>query len=59
MKYDKGTVEECKCEVEEVVAREDAKSAFYELRRQASNVQEMTIDEINAEIAAVRAERKY
>ena len=57
MKYDKGTVKECKCESEEVITREDAKSAFYELRRQASYVQEMTLDEINAEIAVVRAKK--
>jgi len=54
MNYDKDTAKACKCEIEEVVTREDAKSAFYELRRQAERVQEMSLDEINAEIAAVR-----
>lgn len=38
--------------------REEALKAFYELRKQAADLPEMTLDEINAEIAAVRAERK-
>lgn len=41
-----------------MVTRTEAKNAFEELRRQASDVPEMTLDEINAEISAVRAERK-
>lgn len=36
----------------------EARNAFNALRQQAANVPEMTLDEINAEIAAVRAERK-
>lgn len=43
---------------EEAVTRAEARRAFYELREQASDVPEMTLDEINAEIAEVRAERK-
>ena len=38
--------------------REDFKSAFYSLREEAKNIPEMSIDEIDAEIAASRAERK-
>lgn len=44
--------------LEEAVTRAEARRAFYELREQASDVPEMTLDEINAEIAEVRAERK-
>lgn len=40
------------------VTRTEAKNAFYELRRQAADVPEMTLDEINAEILKTRAERK-
>lgn len=43
---------------EQMITRTEAKNAFYELRRQAANVPEMTLDEINAEILAARAERK-
>ena len=43
---------------ETTITRVEAKKAFYDLREQASNVPEMTLDEINAEIADVRAERK-
>lgn len=43
---------------EQTVTRTEAKSAFYELRKQASNVPEMSLEEINAEISEVRAERK-
>ena len=39
---------------EATVTRVKAKKAFYELREQAK----MSLDEINAEISAVRAERK-
>ena len=39
------------------VTREKAAQAFHELRRQAADVPEMTLDEINEEIAAARAER--
>jgi len=43
---------------EQTITRTEAKNAFYELRRQVANVPEMTLDEINAEISAIRAERK-
>lgn len=43
---------------ESTITRAEAKNAFYELREQAADVPEMSLDEINAEISAVRAERK-
>ena len=43
---------------EQTITRAQAKNAFYELRRQAADVPEMSLEEINAEISAVRAERK-
>ena len=43
---------------ETTIIRAEAKNAFYELRKQAADVPEMSLDEINAEISAVRAERK-
>ena len=43
---------------ETTVTRAEAKNAFYTLREQASELSEMSIDEINAEITAARAERK-
>lgn len=43
---------------EPTLTRADALDAFYEARRQMADVPEMTLDEINAEIAAARAERK-
>lgn len=43
---------------EQTITRAEAKNAFYELRKQAANIPEMSLDEINAEILAVRAERK-
>ena len=43
---------------EDTITRAEAKNAFYELRKQAADVPEMTLDEINAEILAVRKERK-
>lgn len=42
----------------DTLTREDARNAFWDARKQLSNVPEMTIDEINAEIAAARKERK-
>lgn len=33
----------------------EAKNVFHELRRQAADVPEMSLDEINAEIMAVKA----
>lgn len=41
-----------------MITRAEAKNAFYELREQAADVPEMSLDEINAEISAVRAGRK-
>lgn len=38
--------------------RAEAKNAFYELREQTSDVPEMSLDEINAEISIARVERK-
>lgn len=43
---------------ETAITKVEAKNAFYELREQAFYAPEMTLDEINAEISAVRAERK-
>ena len=43
---------------EEFVARQRAKKALEEIRKQTANLSEMSLDEINAEIAATRAERK-
>ncbi len=40
------------------VTRAEGLAAFEELRKQASDVPEMTLDEINAEIAAVRKNRR-
>ena len=39
-------------------SRAEAKNAFHELRRQAADIPEMSLDEINAEITDVRSERK-
>ena len=41
---------------ETTITRTEAKRAFYELRVQAADVPEMSLDEINAEISAARAE---
>lgn len=43
---------------ETIITRAEAKNAFYELREQAADVPEMSLDEINVEISVVRAERK-
>jgi len=43
---------------ENTVSNAQALSNFSELRKQASNVPEMTLDEINAEISAARKDRK-
>ncbi len=42
------------------ISREGARQAFYELRNEAkeNGLQNMTLEEINAEIASVREERK-
>lgn len=42
----------------DTLTREDARNAFWDARKQLSNVPEMTIDEINAEIVAARNEEK-
>lgn len=41
-----------------IETQNEGKRAFDELRRQAADLPEMSLDEINAEIAAARAERK-
>ncbi len=38
--------------------REDFRDAFYSLREEAADHPEMSLDEINAEISAARAEKK-
>lgn len=43
---------------ENTITRAEAKNIFYELRNQAANVPEMSLDEINAEIQAARKERR-
>ncbi len=43
---------------EQTITRVEARNAFYELRRQAADVPEMSLDEINAEISSVRREKK-
>ena len=43
---------------ETVVTRAKAMSAFDQLRQEAAGVPEMSLDEINEEITAARAERK-
>ena len=40
------------------MTREEAKSVIDDIRAEAANLPEMTLDEINAEINAARAERK-
>ena len=43
---------------ENTVTRAEAMRAFNDLRSQADDVSEMSLEEINAEISATRAERK-
>ena len=43
---------------ENAITRSEVLSTFNELRRQASNLPEMSLNEINSEIDAVRAERR-
>lgn len=43
---------------EDRITRADGINAFHEIRRQLADVPEMSLDEINAEIAEIRAERK-
>lgn len=40
------------------MTRAEALNAFYALREQAADIPEMSLDEVNAEIEATRAERK-
>lgn len=40
------------------ITRQDARKAFYDLREQAADLPEMTLEEINEEISAARRERK-
>lgn len=41
------------------IPRSMAWNAFEQLRREASNLPEMTLDEINEEISAIRKERRH
>ena len=43
---------------EKIITRTEAKKAFHDLRKQASDVAEMSLEEINVEISFIRAERK-
>jgi addiction module RelB/DinJ family antitoxin len=43
---------------ENVVTRSEALNAFNQLRKEASDAPEMSLDEINEEIEAARADRK-
>lgn len=43
---------------EQTITRTEAKKAFYELRKQAADVPEMLLDEINVEIMTVRRKEK-
>lgn len=43
---------------EKTITRTEARNAFYELRQQAANLPDMSLDEIDAEISAVRTERR-
>lgn len=43
---------------ENTITRSEAKNAFHEMRKQTSDIPEMSLDEINAEILAVRTERR-
>lgn len=43
---------------EAMITRTEAKQAFHDLREQVADIPEMSLDEINAEISAVREERK-
>lgn len=43
---------------EEKMTKAEARAAIEQLRKEAADLPEMTLDEINAEISAARAERK-
>ncbi|MBR6013453.1 MAG: hypothetical protein IK062_06690 [Selenomonadaceae bacterium] len=47
-----------KIERDLLFSSDDAWNAFQELRKQSADVPEMSLEEINAEIASVRAEKK-
>ena len=57
-KYIEKQPEDPKFREEYYATRNEAKKAFYDLREQAADVPEMTLDEINDEIAVVRTELK-
>lgn len=40
------------------ITEDEAKKAFSDLREQASDIPEMSLEEINAEISAARTKRK-
>ena len=42
---------------DQTVTRAEGKEAFYAMRKQATALPELSLDEINAEISAARAER--
>ncbi len=44
--------------LEDIITRIDGINAFREIRRQLADVPEMALEELNAEIAEIRAERK-
>ena len=44
---------------EPAISRAEAWNAFEELRKQAADVPEMSLDEINAKISAVRAKSRF
>ena len=56
--YEHGLPFEVKMPKQTAISLEEGWVAFEELRKQAADVPEMTLDEINAEIAEVRAERR-
>ncbi len=43
---------------ENTITRVEAKNVFHEMRKQAADIPEMSLDEINAEILASRSERR-
>ena len=46
------------CSPEDTVTRADGIHAFHEIRKQLEGVPDMSLEEINNEIAEIRAERK-
>lgn len=43
---------------EDTITRSEGINAFHEIRKQLADVPEMSLEEINAEIAEIRAERR-